>query len=181
MLTLVYSKKRGPLKRVSPTRLSGEVERPTEAGAKVNTVPNTVVNPKTVETFSLDQYIRAEGNKWKNAPRLPCMIPEDVKNEVEELVKELNYHGFLYYVQDAPVLPDSEYDRLYRRLKELEEQYGYVLPDSPTQRVGAPAAERFGKITHAQPMLSLDNAFSKDELGGIRQEGQGGSSGRRGR
>ena len=67
-------------------------------------------------------------------------------------------------MQDAPVLPDSEYDRLYRRLKELEEQYGYVLPDSPTQRVGAPAAERFGKITHAQPMLSLDNAFSKEEL-----------------
>ncbi len=91
-------------------------------------------------------------------------VPEDVRKEVDRLVKELNYHSFLYYVQDAPVLPDSEYDRLYRRLKELEEQYGYVLPDSPTQRVGAPAAERFGKITHAQPMLSLDNAFSKEEL-----------------
>ena len=91
-------------------------------------------------------------------------VPEDVKKEIEALVKELNYHGFLYYVQDAPVIPDSEYDRLYRRLKEVEERYGYVLPDSPTQRVGAPAAERFGKIIHAQPMLSLDNAFSKEEI-----------------
>jgi DNA ligase (NAD+) len=91
-------------------------------------------------------------------------VPENAKKEIEGLVKELNHHSFLYYVQDAPVIPDSEYDRLYGRLKELEERYGYVLPDSLTQRVGAPAAERFSKITHAQPMLSLDNAFSKEEL-----------------
>lgn len=113
-------------------------------------------------------------------PETSVHVPEDVRNEVDKLVKELNYHGFLYYVQDAPVLPDSEYDRLYRRLKELEEQSGYVLPDSPTQRVGAPAAERFGKITHAQPMLSLDNAFSKEEWRNSTK-GSSGFSGRMGR
>jgi DNA ligase (NAD+) len=91
-------------------------------------------------------------------------IAEDVMKEMEGLVKDLNYHSYLYYVMDAPVIPDSEYDRLYRRLKDLEERYGYSLPDSPTQRVGAPPSETFGKINHAQPMLSLDNAFSREEL-----------------
>lgn len=91
-------------------------------------------------------------------------IAEDVMKEMEGLVKDLNYHSYLYYVMDAPVIPDSEYDRLYRRLKDLEERYGYSLPDSPTQRVGAPPSEKFGKINHAQPMLSLDNAFSREEL-----------------
>jgi DNA ligase (NAD+) len=91
-------------------------------------------------------------------------INDAAQREMEALARDLNEHGYRYYVLDAPVISDAEYDRLYRRLKELEEEYGFVLPDSPTQRIGAPAAERFGKITHAQPMLSLDNAFSYDEL-----------------
>ena len=65
---------------------------------------------------------------------------------------------------DAPVIGDDEYDRLYRRLKELEEESGYVLPDSPTQRVGAAPLEKFEKVRHTEPMLSLDNAFSHDEV-----------------
>ncbi len=89
---------------------------------------------------------------------------DETKQEIHRLVEELNYHNYRYYVLDSPVASDEEYDRLYRRLKELEEASGYVLPESPTQRVGGAAAERFGKITHAQPMLSLDNAFSYDEL-----------------
>ncbi|MGD0229375.1 MAG: NAD-dependent DNA ligase LigA [Syntrophorhabdales bacterium] len=91
-------------------------------------------------------------------------VPEDARSEIEGLVKDLNYHSYRYYVLDSPVISDDEYDRLYRRLKELEERYGYVTPESPTQRVGAPPAEKFRKIRHAQPMLSLDNAFSYDEL-----------------
>ena len=91
-------------------------------------------------------------------------IPEDAKIEMERLVRDLNRHSYLYYVLDAPVITDEEYDRLYRRLLELEERWNYVLPESPTQRVGAPPAERFRKIAHAQPMLSLENAFSYDEL-----------------
>lgn len=91
-------------------------------------------------------------------------IPPEIKKEIEGLVKELNYHAYLYYVLDSPVMSDAEYDQSFRRLKDLEEKYHYVLPDSPTQRVGAPALEKFAKVKHAEPMLSLDNAFSPDEL-----------------
>lgn len=91
-------------------------------------------------------------------------IPDNIKKEIEKLVKELNYHCYRYYVLDSPVISDAEYDKLYRHLKELEEKYNYVLPDSPTQRIGAPALEKFEKVRHTEPMLSLDNAFSYDEV-----------------
>lgn len=91
-------------------------------------------------------------------------IPEDKKKEIEKLVKDLNYHCYRYYVLDSPVISDEEYDRLYLRLKELEERYNYILPDSPTQRVGAPPLDKFEKVRHSEPMLSLDNAFSFEEL-----------------
>ncbi|MCS7164371.1 MAG: NAD-dependent DNA ligase LigA, partial [Thermodesulfovibrio sp.] len=91
-------------------------------------------------------------------------IPEEVKKEIEELVKEINYHNYRYYVLDSPVISDEEYDMMLRRLKELEEKWGYILPDSPTQRVGAAPSEKFEKVEHREPMLSLDNAFSFEEL-----------------
>jgi len=87
-----------------------------------------------------------------------------LKEEIEKLVKELNYHCYRYYVLDSPVISDQEYDNLFRRLKELEEKTGYILPDSPTQRVGAPPLEKFEKVKHTVPMLSLDNAFSYEEV-----------------
>ncbi|HWR72801.1 MAG TPA: NAD-dependent DNA ligase LigA, partial [Nitrospirota bacterium] len=87
-----------------------------------------------------------------------------IKKEIEDLVRELNEHNYRYHVLDAPVVSDAEYDRLFRRLKELEEKHQYVLPDSPTRRVGAPPLEKFNKIRHTEPMLSLDNAFSHDEV-----------------
>jgi DNA ligase (NAD+) len=91
-------------------------------------------------------------------------IPEELKKEIEKLVKDINYHNYRYYVLDSPVISDEEYDRLLRRLKELEEEWGYILPDSPTQRVGAGPSEKFEKVEHREPMLSLDNAFSIEEL-----------------
>ena len=91
-------------------------------------------------------------------------VPEPIKKEIEQLVKDLNYHCYRYYVLDAPVISDAEYDQKYRHLKELEEKYNYVLPDSPTLRIGAPPLEKFEKIRHAEPMLSLGNAFSYDEV-----------------
>jgi DNA ligase (NAD+) len=91
-------------------------------------------------------------------------IPDSSKKEIEKLVKEINEHNYRYYVLDAPVISDEEYDRMFRRLKELEEKHHYVLPDSPTQRVGAPPLDKFEKVKHAEPMLSLDNAFSYDEV-----------------
>jgi DNA ligase (NAD+) len=95
---------------------------------------------------------------------MPEKIPEDKKKEIEKLVKELNYHCYRYYVLDSPVISDEEYDRLYFYLKELEEKYHYILPDSPTQRIGAPPLKKFQKVRHTEPMLSLDNAFSYDEV-----------------
>lgn len=95
---------------------------------------------------------------------MPEKIPEDKKKEIERLVKELNYHCYRYYVMDLPVISDEEYDKLYFRLKELEEKYNYILPDSPTQRIGAPPLDKFQKVKHTEPMLSLDNAFSYDEV-----------------
>ena len=91
-------------------------------------------------------------------------ISDNIKREIEKLVKELNYHSYRYYVLDSPVISDEEYDKLYSHLKKLEEQYRYVLPDSPTQRVGAPPLDKFEKVKHTEPMLSLDNAFSYDDL-----------------
>ena len=91
-------------------------------------------------------------------------IPENAKKEIEKLVKEINEHNYRYYVLDSPVISDEEYDRLFRKLKELEERYDHVLPDSPTQRVGASPLDKFEKIRHTEPMLSLDNAFSHEEI-----------------
>lgn len=86
------------------------------------------------------------------------------EKEIETLVRELNRHSYLYYILDAPEISDDEYDRLYRRLKDLEDRYDHVLPDSPTRRVGAPPMKKFNKVKHAEPMLSLDNAFSVNEM-----------------
>ena len=91
-------------------------------------------------------------------------IPNDIKQEIEKLVKEINEHNYRYYVLDAPVISDEEYDRMFHRLKELEEQHHYILPESPTQRVGAAPLEKFNKVKHTEPMLSLENAFSHDDL-----------------
>jgi len=91
-------------------------------------------------------------------------IPPDSKREIEKLVKEINEHNYRYYVLDAPVISDAEYDRLFRRLQELEGHHSYILPDSPTQRVGAPPLDKFEKVKHTEPMLSLGNAFSHDEV-----------------
>lgn len=91
-------------------------------------------------------------------------IPENIKKEIEKLVKELNHHNYRYHVLDSPLISDAEYDKLFRRLKELEEQHAYVPPDSPTLRVGATPLAKFGKVRHTEPMLSLDNAFSYEEV-----------------
>jgi len=95
---------------------------------------------------------------------VPRKVPPEIRQEMERLVRELNYHCYRYYVLDSPVISDEEYDRLFLRLKKLEEEYGFVLPDSPTRRVGAPPLDKFEKVRHTEPMLSLDNAFSHEDV-----------------
>lgn len=89
----------------------------------------------------------------------------DVQHEIDKLRKEISYHNYKYYVLDSPEISDAQYDRLMRRLEELEKKYpGFVSPDSPTQRVGAPPLEKFSTVAHSIPMLSLSNAFSVHEI-----------------
>ncbi len=91
-------------------------------------------------------------------------IPPEVVSRVQKLREEINYHNYRYYVLDAPVVSDAEFDRLLKELTRLEEQYpGLVTPDSPTQRVGAAPLEKFETVRHRQPMISLENAFSEAE------------------
>jgi len=84
---------------------------------------------------------------------------------IEQLRSVLQQHAYRYYVLDDPVVSDAEYDTLMRELRELEAAHpDLVTPDSPTQRVGAPPAERFRKVRHREPMLSLANAFDANDL-----------------
>lgn len=92
------------------------------------------------------------------------MEEKQVRREIERLREEINYHNYRYYVLDSPVISDAEFDKLMRRLEELEAQFPRLItPDSPTQRVGARPLEGFGTVTHTIPMLSLNNAFTKEE------------------
>ena len=89
----------------------------------------------------------------------------EVERRVKELRAQITYHNHRYYVLDSPEISDAEYDALMRELMQREEQYPHlVMPDSPTQRVGATPVEVFESVTHPVPMLSLANAFSNEEL-----------------
>jgi len=99
--------------------------------------------------------------------RLPIM-PHQAQQKIQTLTAQLNQYAHEYYTLDAPTVPDSEYDRLYRELEALEAQYpDFRLPESPTNRVGGAVLDGFETVIHAVPMLSLANAFSPrdDESG----------------
>ncbi|NPA32236.1 MAG: DNA ligase (NAD(+)) LigA [Aquificae bacterium] len=96
-------------------------------------------------------------------------IKQASRQEAEKLVKELRdvirYHDYKYYVQASPVITDYDYDRLFRALKELERKYpDLITPDSPTQRVASEITGEFPTVKHYTPMLSLDNAYTEEEL-----------------
>lgn len=89
-----------------------------------------------------------------------------VESRIAELRRELDEHSYRYHVLDDPTVPDAKYDRLYRELAALEKDHPeLVTPDSPTQRVGESPLSQFTEVTHEIPMLSLDNAFSDEEMG----------------
>ena len=92
-------------------------------------------------------------------------VPADAASRAAELRREIEHHNYLYYVNDAPEISDAEFDRLFRELQELERRYpSLATRDSPTQRVGAKVEGDFAPVAHAQPMLSLNNAFSEEEV-----------------
>jgi len=85
--------------------------------------------------------------------------------EVERLRREIEDHRYAYYVLDQPTVPDAEFDRIFARLESLENEYPeLVTPESPTQRIGPEPAAEFAEVRHAVPMLSLGNAFDKEEV-----------------
>lgn len=92
------------------------------------------------------------------------MDAELEKNKYKELVETLNFHNYRYHVMDNPVISDYEFDRMLVDLRQIEAEHPeWITPDSPTQRSGAAPAERFERVTHPAPILSLANAF--DDMG----------------
>src|SRR5947207_1251788 len=92
-------------------------------------------------------------------------IKHSIQDEIESLREEIRHHEYRYYVLDDPEISDAEFDRLMNELKKLEAAHPeLVTPDSPTQRVGGKPREGFVKVPHSALMLSLDNAYSEEEL-----------------
>ena len=93
------------------------------------------------------------------------MNRSEAKQRIGDLRAEIQQHDYRYYVQDAPSVPDAEYDRLMRELQALESEYPeFVTPESPSQRVGGEPLDGFEAVRHETPMLSLANAFSEEEI-----------------
>jgi len=93
------------------------------------------------------------------------MDKEKIKKEIEKLRKEIEYHNYRYYILADPVISDDEYDKLMKRLIELEEKYPeFKSPDSPTQKVGGGLISGFRSVPHSKPMLSLDNTYNEEEI-----------------
>ena len=96
---------------------------------------------------------------------MPKGVDKNTRRKAEKLREEIRYHEHRYYVLDDPDIPDAEFDKLLRKLQELEAEHpALITPDSPTQRVGGEPRAGFGKVRHSRSMISLDNAYSYGEL-----------------
>ena len=92
-------------------------------------------------------------------------MKNDIKNKIGRLRAEIRRHDVLYYVHNAPEISDRQYDKLFTELKKIEAEHpDLVTPDSPTQRVSEQPVAGFDTVTHAVPMLSIDNTYNEDEL-----------------
>src|SRR5215472_10786039 len=93
------------------------------------------------------------------------MTLNEARNRHSQLVDEISRHDYAYYVLAQPTIGDQEYDRLYHELIDLETKFPQLItPDSPTQRVGGQPIKEFKPVRHLQPMTSLDNTYSQEEL-----------------
>src|SRR5215471_9808119 len=115
-------------------------------------------------TYIFERSDRKRSRKYNF--RMPSAARDkNIDQRIEKLRDEIRHHEHLYYVLDAPELPDADFDRLMQELKKLEAAHPeLVTPDSPTQRVGGKPREGFVKVVHSRPLLSLDNAFGEEEL-----------------
>ena len=93
------------------------------------------------------------------------MDDQTLFQELEKLKREIHFHNYRYHVLDTPVISDFEYDQLVLRLKQIEAKHPeWVRPDSPTQRAGSGALDKFTKVRHPAPILSLAAGFSPDDV-----------------
>ncbi len=93
------------------------------------------------------------------------MNPEEARERIALLIKEINYHNRLYYVEAAPEIPDTSFDALLKELEKLEEQFpDFASDNSPTKRVGGDITKKFETVAHEYPMLSLANTYSEEEI-----------------
>src|ERR687893_216572 len=100
------------------------------------------------------------------SPPVDHLNPEQARVEHEALGAEIAEHDRRYYEEDAPTVSDAEYDRLRQRYEALEAQFPELAsPESLTRKVGAQASEKFRKVRHRVPMLSLANAFAEEDVG----------------
>jgi DNA ligase (NAD+) len=110
-----------------------------------------ILTTEILRRFILNRIMKAEKNR--------------IREEIEDLARQIRYHDERYYVLSDPEISDYEYDQLIGRLRKLEQEHpDLILPDSPTQRVSGRAVEGFSEYTHRRPMLSLDNTYSYDDL-----------------
>lgn len=92
-------------------------------------------------------------------------VSTKIRDEVAELKQAVNYHNYRYHVLDSPIISDSEYDKLQKRLRELEDEYPELrTPDSPSQRIGGEVLDKFPRVPHPAPILSLANAYDEQEV-----------------
>ena len=94
---------------------------------------------------------------------MPRLTKKQARAEVSRLREEISRHDHLYYAESNPEIPDADYDKLMRRLIELERAHGLAVPDSPSQRVAGAVSEQFSPFAHIIPMMSIDNAINEDE------------------
>ncbi len=112
----------------------------------------------------------AEKNPFKKNPStrfkdIDKISKKEAEQQAEQLREALEYHNYLYYVKNDPVISDREYDKLFTRLQEIEENFPKLrTPDSPTRRVGAPPVDEFKKVEHTGTMLSLDSALEENKI-----------------
>src|SRR5580704_10130824 len=104
--------------------------------------------------------------KIKRSAKTPTdLTPIEAAAEMAELARQIAHHDVLYHQKDAPEISDADYDTLRQRYKALHEQFPHLAPkNDPEKRVGAAPAAGFSKVTHAVPMLSLNNAFSDEDI-----------------
>jgi len=134
---------------------------------ELDTPINVIIN-EAVEIAK--KYSTGESSKFVNGILDKIKLERghgqaEAKKKVQELREKLAKHDYLYYVQAKPEISDTDYDRLYRELVELEKKFPDLqTPDSPTQRVGSELVGGFQTVKHTVPMLSLENAFNENEV-----------------